>query len=172
MVDWHADAQQPQNEATAPQQAASGEASGAKSKEPQSGFDDVIIPDDSNGRQGPRAVVDGAGPSGPPGAASNGTEASRNQGIEAFPQGADQDDAQPEATLPGGTVTGGSKNGAGRNQAHASDTKQKKLDWSAAAAGHKRRAGSNESPGKAALSPGKATRTPPKRQCKLKLTTV
>lgn len=154
------------------QQAASGEAPGIKTKEPQSGFDDVVMPDETSGIQNnPRSPADRAGSS------------SANQGLGtipvnsvagrfpeegAFPDGAEQDDEEPEATLPGGTATEGSK--SSRKQEHPTDAKQKKLDWTAA--GRKRKGGNNQSPARTGVLPKQATRTPPKRQCKLKLTAV
>ncbi|KAA6427658.1 MAG: 6-4 photolyase, partial [Trebouxia sp. A1-2] len=141
-------------------QAASGEASGMHTKEPRSGFDDMTLPDDSDHTHVARSDADGAGPSGAPDvrADSNRTGQGANQGLGAvpvmagpgvFPDGADQDDVEPEATLPGGTARGGSKSGSNGQTAHASDAKQKKLDWTAATGGHKRKAGSeSKSPAK------------------------
>ena len=166
------------------QQAASGEAPGNKTKEPQSGFDDVVMPDEASGiHNKPRSPADGAGPSGEKGTRAGSSSA--NQGLGtipaesvasrfpdegAFPDGAEQDDEEPEATLPGGTATEGSK--SSRKQDHSTDTKQKKLDWTAASAGRKRKGGSMQSPARTGVLPKQATRTPPKRQCKLKLTAV
>lgn len=162
-------------------QAASGEASGMHTKEPRSGFDDMTLPDDSDHTHVARSDADGAGPSGAPDvrADSNRTGQGANQGLGAvpvmagpgvFPDGADQDDVEPEATLPGGTARGGSKSGSNGQTAHASDAKQKKLDWTAATGGHKRKAGSeSKSPAKGDILPTQSVRTTPKRQCKLKL---
>jgi hypothetical protein len=180
----HAGAQQhedAQAQASTAQQAASGEPFGTQTKEPQSGFDDVTVPDDSDDMHIARSDATGAGPSGAPDARAGPDSAGQgaNQGLGAvpvragpgaFPDGADQDDAEPEATLPGGTARGGSKSALNGQTAQASDAKQKKLDWSAAAGGHKRKAGSeSKSPAKADKLPTQPVRSTPKRQCKLKL---
>ena len=184
LCNGHAGAQQhevAQAHASTAQQAAPGEASGTQTKEPQSGFDDMTVPDDSDNMHVARSDTTGAGPSGAPGAKanSNRTGQGANQGLGAvpvragpgvFPDGADQDDAEPEATLPGGTARGGSKSGLNGQTAQASEAKQKKLDWTAATGGHKRKAGSgSKSPAKAGMLPIQPVRTTPKRQCKLKL---
>ena len=184
VVQWYAGAQQHENaqaQASTAQQAASGEASGTQTKEPRSGFDDVTVPDDSDDMRIARSDADGAGPSGAPDARADSNRAGQgaNQGLGAvpvragpgvFPDGADQDDAEPEATLPGGTARGKSKSGSNGQKAQASDAKQKKLDWTAATGGHKRKAGSeSKSPDEVDKLPTQPVRTPPKRQCKLKL---
>lgn len=134
---------QDQPKTKTPSKAASASASGSKSKDAKSGFDDVVVPDES-----------GAGPSG-----------GNAQG--AVPGRAGQDDDEPEATLPGGTATEGAESGP--SKAHTSDNKQKQLDWSAAAS-RKRKAngGAHALHGDNGHSAKQPTRTPPKRQCKLK----
>ncbi len=185
LCNGHAGAQQhedAQAQANAAQQAASGEASGTHTKEPQSGFDDITVPDDSDHMHIARSDANRAGPSGAPDVRADSNRAGQgaNQalgavpvraGPGAFPDGADQDDAEPAATLPGGTAKGGWKSGSNGQTAQAYNAKQKKLDWTAANGGHKRKAGSeSKSPAKADMLPTQPVRTTPKRQCKLKLT--
>ena len=145
-------------QAKASQQAASPSASAGKAEAPKAGFDDVIVPDDSP--DAARAVSDRAGPS-------------KDAASGAVPGGAGQDDAEPEATLPGGTATedakSGSKAESGKAEDHAHGVKQKRLDWSAAA-GKKRKADGESNASHIGLLPDQPTRTPPKRQCKLKFT--
>ena len=183
LCNGHAGAQQhdAQVQASTAQQAASGQASGTQTKEPQSGFDDVTVPDDSDDMHIVRSDATGAGPSGAPDARADSSRAGQdaNQGLGAvpvragpgaFPDGADQDDAEPEATLPGGTARGASKSGLNGQKAEASGAKQKKLDWTAATGGRKRKAGSeSKSPAKVDKLPTQPVRATPKRQCKLKL---
>ncbi len=183
-MQWSLGAQQhedAQAQTSTAQQAASGEASGTQTKEPQSGFDDLTVPDDSDDIHVARSDATGAGPSGAPDARadSSGPGQGANQGLGAvpvragpgaLPDGADQDDAEPEATLPGGTARGKSKSGLNGQTAQASEAKQKKLDWSAATVGRKRKVGSeSKSPAKVDKLPTQPVRTTPKRQCKLKL---
>ena len=182
LCDGHAGAQQ-HEDAQAHINAAQhpGEASGTQTKEPQSGFDDIKVPDHSDHMHIARSNANGAGPSRAPHARADSNRAGQgaNQGLGAvpvgagpgaFPDGADQGDAEPEATLPGGTARGGSKAGSNGQTAPASDAKQKKLDWTAATGGHKRKAGSESNgPAKADMLPTQPVRTTPKRQCKLKL---
>lgn len=140
-------------QAKASHQAAAPSASAGKTKAPKSGFDDVVVPDDS--ADAAKVILDGAGPN-------------KDTGTGVVPGGAGQDDAEPEATLPGGTATedtpAGSKAEFGKAADHVHDAKQKRLDWSAAA-GKKRKADGDSNAG---LPPEQPTRTPPKRQCKLK----
>ena len=126
------------------------EASGSKTKEPESGFEDVTIQLGSDCRPvGPantagavlnttgevsnrgeavagRNTFDGAGPG-----------VSNMTGVE--PTRADQDSAEPAATLPGGTATEPSKC-APPSKKPLHDGGQKTLDWSAAAVSRKRTA--------------------------------
>lgn len=144
------------SKATVPPQAASSLAAhSTSSKDPPSGFTDVLMPRESD--------------SGASAAASNGVGAEGNQG--AVPSNARQDAAEPEATLPGGTATEGAHAEPGRS--HGGEVrvgaKQRRLDWSAAV-GKKRKAhGGVQAPMSRVGDPSQQPGPLPKRQCKLKL---
>ena len=191
-----ADQDSAEPEATLPGGTATGGPTGAPpssgngSKEPQSGFDDVVISDEPQNTQAPRADAHGAGPHESQASPNNwngsgaviskegqgiGAVVSMAEGGEAGQKTqaplidkADQgNDAHPEASLPASAAK--HHPCQNENQALAPGAKQKKLDWSAATTGRKRKAVDGNSMPKAGSSYRQATRTPPKRQCKLKL---
>lgn len=128
-------------------------AAGSSSQDPKSGFVDVVMPRE------PDAAVTAAfaGPS-------------DDKGPGADVQDARQDAAEPEATLPGGTATGVGDAGSDKSHSTARDAKQRRLDWSAAARGRKRKAGGGVQPTNGGLhTQQQLTRPPSKRQSKLKL---
>ena len=144
-----ADQPQAASQAMAPPQAA---AAGSSSKDPGSGFTDVVMPPESIG--GAATASHQAGDEG-------------NQG--AVPGNARQDAAEPEATLPGGTATAGAHTKPGNSHTANVDASQKQLDWSAAA-GKKRKAnGAAQAKSCAGSQPQQLTKSLPKRQRKLKL---
>ena len=139
-------------QALAPPQAASASAAGSNSKDPGSGFTDVVMPRESTG-----------------GAASASHQA-RDEGKQgSVPGNAGQDAAEPEATLPGGTATGGPH--AKPEQSHSVNVnaKQRQLDWSAAAGKKRKACGVAQAASCIDDKPRHPTRLLPKRQCKLKM---
>ena len=142
-----------QSAAKATKQAASSSAVGSTVEDPKSGYDDVIVPDES----ADTATTASEGPS-------------RDKPAGAVPGRAGQDDAEPEATMPGGTAKAGGEEGSGiEAQAHGSGAKQKQLDASPSA-GRKRNAAGKSHASPAGPSPEQPSRMLPKRQCKLNFT--
>lgn len=135
--------QHAQSQATIPPQEATASAAGSSSKEPKSGFDDVVMPQEWTG-----AAT----------AASDKTSDADSQ--DGIPGNARQDAAEPEATLPGGTATEGGNAGSGKSHSIPLDAKQRRLDWSAATGNKRKAAGDLRAT---------CAKPLPKRQCKLKL---
>ena len=140
------------SQATAPPQAASASAGGSNSKDPGSGFTDVVMPPESTG-----------------GAASASHQAPDEGDDRAVPGNARQDAAEPEATLPGGTATEGSHTEPGKNHSVNADAKQRQLDWSAAVGKKRKARGSAQATSHAADQLQQSIKPLPKRQRKLKM---
>lgn len=136
-------------QAMAPSQAASASAAGCSSKDPGSGFTDVVMPPESTG------------------GAATGSHQAGNEGNQgAVPGSARQDAAEPEATLPGGTATEGAHTKPGKSHTANVDAKQRQLDWSAAAGKKRKASGAAQATGNQLQH---LTKSLPKRQRKLKL---
>lgn len=142
------------SQATAPPQTASASAISSNSKEPGSGFTDVVMPPESTG-----------------GAASASQQACDEGDQGAVEGNARQDAAEPEATMPGGTATGGLRAEPSKSHSVNVDAKQRQLDWSAAAGKKRKARGSSQATSCVADQLQQSTKPLPnlKRQRKLKV---
>ena len=138
------------SQAVAPPQAASASTTGSNSKDAGSGFTDVVMPPETTA---------GAAPA---------SHQAHDEG--AVPGNARQDAAEPEATLPGGSATGGPHAEPEKSHNAKVHSKQRQLDWSAAASKKRKASGVTEAASHID-DQQQSTKPRQKRQCKLKVST-